>query len=374
MTSNEEIIVINDNKSSKNNNISSKKSTKMMTLDYISLVKVIAAFSTVISYCNSFYYRIPNKDNRKYWRIANFIDTLLYIAYPSFYLCMGAILLNFNEKYGIGEYYKKRVKKMVIPFLCWNFILFIYKVYILKDVPKNPITFKYIWNLIFEFKLNFIFKSIRSFLIVYMIIPSFAYVEKENKIKVYLYFIFILFIFQILIPYFIKMYDNSLSWPFDIEIKYIVYVLSGYLIHNHYFSRNIKIVIYISGLMGFLIMFIGTEILSIRDGELNNLHKYYLSLPCYIYSCSSFLFIKEYSELCFKIIKPNFINKISELIMGPFLLHIPIMDTFRKLLDINEYGFKFRFLGTITILNLSLFIAFVFTKIPVLKYLIPKFE
>jgi hypothetical protein len=322
-------------------------------------------------HCNNFFYGTPYINYKHYWKTANFVDTLLYFAYPCFYLCIGATLLDFNNKYGIKEYYKRRIKKIIIPFFSWNIILYFYKVYIIKNFKKKSLSFKYIWTLIFEFKLNFIFKSFFSFIKIYLIIPIFAYVEKSYKVTIYSYFILVLFICQILIPYIIKVLGNTLSWPFNIEIKYVIYVLSGYIIQNHKLHKFIKLLIYIIGFGGFLIMDIKTEKLTIKRGYLNLLNKYYLSPLCYFYTCSVFLFIKEVDS----IIKNNkfkyFINKLSELTMGPFLLHLPLLETFKNFFKINKFGVKFRLFGSLALIIFSFFITFIIKKIPLLKYLIP---
>jgi hypothetical protein len=162
-----------------------------------------------------------------------------------------------------------------------------------------------------------------------------------------------------------------LSWPFNIEIKYVIYVLSGYIIQNHKLHKYIKLLIYIIGFGGFLIMDIKTEKLTIKRGYLNLLHKYYLSPLCYFYTCSVFLFIKEVDS----IIKNNkfkyFINKLSELTMGPFLLHLPLLETLNTFFKINKFGVKFRLFGSLGLIIFSFFITFIIKQIPLLKYLIP---
>ena len=65
--------------------------------------------------------------------------SIFYFAVPFFVLCIGATLLNFNEKYEIKEYYKKRIKKVVMPLICWSVILYYYKVYILKIMGKKKL-------------------------------------------------------------------------------------------------------------------------------------------------------------------------------------------------------------------------------------------
>lgn len=52
---------------------------------------------------------------------------------------------------------------------------------------KEKINIIYLWNLYYGHKIYFIFDSFHIFLLSYMMIPLFAYVEKSKKIKVYSY-------------------------------------------------------------------------------------------------------------------------------------------------------------------------------------------
>ena len=62
---------------------------------------------------------------KSYWISANLIETIFYYAVPVFVLCIGATLLDFNEKYSLKKYYYKRFEKVIIPLFCWSFILYL---------------------------------------------------------------------------------------------------------------------------------------------------------------------------------------------------------------------------------------------------------
>ena len=164
-------LVKNKKKISKNNRKNQNK-----ILDYIFLEKFIASFSVVILHTNNKFWAFDYKIYKQYWISANIIESIFHFAVPFFILCIGATLLDFNEKYGLIIYFKRRIKKVVIPLICWNIILYYYYIYAIKYKKKEKITFVYLWNLFFDSKLNYLFKSIHSFLIMYMINPLLAYV------------------------------------------------------------------------------------------------------------------------------------------------------------------------------------------------------
>lgn len=163
-----------------------------------------------------------------------------------------------------------------------------------------------------------------------MIIPLPAYVDKSKKIKIYSYCFIVLIITQSLIPYIKNILCPNLAWVYSFNPGYIIYIFPGYIIQNYKFHKKIKLIIYIFGFVALMIHIFGTQILTLRYKTIIQLHKGYFNIPCIIYSCSTFLFIKEYSHYITKIVNKKYINKIGVLTIGPFFIHLPMIDTIIK--------------------------------------------
>ena len=146
----------------------------------------------------------------------------------------------------------------------WTVILYLYKVYILKNIRKENFDLSSFLNYFFMSKLYPIFSSLHTFLVTYMLIPLLVYVEKNNKIKIYTYYFFILLITQAAIPYILQLCGNKIIFIYKVNIGYLIYAFAGYIIHNQHFSNKIKIIIYILGILSFFIHLIGTQILNIK--------------------------------------------------------------------------------------------------------------
>lgn len=86
-------------------------------IDYISLIKILSAFLVILKHTNRKYWVFSD-----HWISTNIICSFCMCAVPLFNLCIGATLLNFNKRYSIYEYLKKRFNKMVIPIIGWNII------------------------------------------------------------------------------------------------------------------------------------------------------------------------------------------------------------------------------------------------------------
>ena len=342
---------------------------KQKIIDYIFFAKIISSYGVIVLHLNHFWKF--NQKKEKNWIIENIYETTFYYSVPFFVLCIGATLLDFNERYGLLEYNKKRIIKVFIPLLGWTSILYLYKVYILKNIPKIILNFSSIWNYFFSSKLYGIYDSLHIFLLTYMLIPLLAFIEKTKKIRIYTYYFFLLLSTQAFIPYIISLYGNKIVWIYKLNIGYLIYIFGGYIIHNYSFSTNAKIKIYILGIISFLIHLNGTKILTFRYKRIITLHKGYLNLPCILHSSSFFLFVKDNYYLITKIINKKYIQKIGSLTLGPFFMHLTVKETISKFIKIQKaISFNLLF-HSLFIFSICIILSLFLKKIPLLKILVP---
>ena len=91
------------------------------TINYISLLNVVCAIAVVILHTNGVTFWKFN--NNGIWAISNLIECIFYFAVPIFFMITGITLIDYRDRYSTKEFFKKRVKKTVIPFI---FFLFMY--------------------------------------------------------------------------------------------------------------------------------------------------------------------------------------------------------------------------------------------------------
>lgn len=351
----------------KNNN--TKKKINQPKLIAISFAKIISSYGVITLHINGFW-KFHSNDSKLFMTV-NFIETFFYYSVPVFVLCIGATLLNFNERYSIFEYNKKRFIKVFIPLLCWNIILCLYKVYFLKSLKFEKLNFINIWNYFFLSKISNIFNSLHIFLLTYMLIPLLAYVEKEKKMNIYLYYFFLLLFTQSVVPYLITIFRIKIAWIYKLKVGYLIYIFAGYIIHNYNFLSYQKFIIYLLGTLSFFIHLIGTKTMYFRDKAKIRLHKGYLNLPAILHSCAIFLFLKENSYFILKKVNKNIINNIASLTFGPFFLHYPILETIQIFPKLYNYLFFNTLLFSFFIFCLCLLISYILKKIPILRLLVP---
>ena len=99
---------VENNLEEKNKSIlNEKKNNKQTIIDYIFFAKIISSYGVVVLHLNHFW-RF-NQKKEKNWINENIYETAFYYSVPFFVLCIGVTLLDFNERYGLLEYNKKRI-------------------------------------------------------------------------------------------------------------------------------------------------------------------------------------------------------------------------------------------------------------------------
>lgn len=82
-------------------------------IQYISLASVISAISVVYLHTNS--YCFWDFSVSRAWMTSNIIESFFHFPVPIFFMISGAMLIDFNNRYDLKEYFLKRFNKTVIP-------------------------------------------------------------------------------------------------------------------------------------------------------------------------------------------------------------------------------------------------------------------
>lgn len=336
--------------------------------EYISFLSIISCIAVVMLHTNGVFWKF---DNSRYWITANVIESVMYFAVPIFFMISGATLLDYREKYSTSVYFKKRIDKVLIPFIFWSVIGVLYK------FVRNPSVFDgknvfSIVNMILNTDIITIYWFFIPLFSIYLSIPVLSAIPKELKKEVYKYLAIVSFITVSLLPFIFSLigfeYNNSLK--ISCGVGYIFYVVVGYYISHYEISKKDRIVIYIFSIIGLLLHLFGTMFLSLENGEIIKLFKGYMNVPCILYSIGIFVFIKyEYQKINMKLTK--LILKLKNYTFGIYLLHYYIMNEMVLLFSINTRNIFYRLFSPLIIISFCVIIINIFRKIPVLKKFVP---
>jgi surface polysaccharide O-acyltransferase-like enzyme len=96
-------------------------------IGWINNLRLIALYAVIVLHCAAVlliqYGKVPMAD----WWQADFLNAITRFAVPAFVMVTGALLL--GRGYEIGDFLKKRLVRVVIPFLFWSLVYIWYQWY-----------------------------------------------------------------------------------------------------------------------------------------------------------------------------------------------------------------------------------------------------
>lgn len=340
---------------------------------YLTVLNVIACISVVFLHANTTFWNFAPE---KRWVTANLIESVFYFAVPVFFMVSGATLMNYRARYTTREFFIKRGKKTLIPFVAWSIIsvLFTWGVYGADAVTWLPLTA--LLSDLFNTRYISVYWFFLSLFGIYLSIPVLSAIPEEKRRSVFGYGILAGVLVNVALPFLFGLTKGQLRFNYGFTVPavsgYVLYLLIGYWIDHYPIRRIWRMALYLLGVVGFVLHFFGTWRYSVQDGAVNHFFKGYLGLPCVMYSVAVFVFFKYFPMdklprwvmACF--------NFLSGQTFGVYLIHYYIIVYISdRVPAVDMKSILFRTVGAIAIYLVSTFAVWVIQKIPVLKNIIP---
>ena len=338
----------------------------------LTFCQVISAFAVATLHTNGRFWDFSATES--YWFSANIIESIFYFAVPVFFMITGITLADYKERYSTKTFFKKRIEKTLIPYIVWSLLafVFLFATGTLKpeDITPSWIIISLIWtsNIIAYY---WFFGALFAF---YLLMPFIASIDKDQKLKVFKYLIIFIFICNVTLFFILKLFglypeviDTS-----GIGFSNIIFVLLGYYIYKKPPVRSAKIAIYILAVIGLLVHMVGTYLLSMKAGEVNEMLKGYANFPSVLYSLGVFVLLRDIAA---KIEKIDWLRKFIELLgkytFEVFLLHWFVINITGLFITIDDKNLLYRLLFPLFIYAVTVIVTWLLRKIPVIRKIVP---
>ena len=362
------VIKTKENNRNNENRLEAKK-----RIVYFDILNIIAIIAVIAMHCNGIVHSNPNV---RAWNTSLAIDCICYFAVPVFCMLSGANLMKYREKYDTKTFFKKRVTKVLIPFVFWAIFMFVWKV-VTKQMGLEQFGNIKDWiNAFFNNKEEATYYFMFEILGIYLTMPLLSLLAKEENRKTLWLTVLLFFVLNSFIPNILGLagiqYNNSLSVRIG---GYIIFVLLGYLLSTQDIEKKYRILIYIGAIIGLIYKYGTTFVLSKEAGQvIKTTWGSYSSWHSILLSCSVFLIIKNLNVEKIlqgkeKIVKV--LTTVSSCSFGIYLIHKIVMHYEIALLNISTYSWQWRTIGAITTYLISLTIVCIFKKVPVAKKIVP---
>src|SRR5471030_834261 len=201
---------------------------KHQNIDWINNLRVIALFAVIVLHTSAVllaqYGKVPYGD----WLTADIYNAIVRFAVPVFVMITGALLL--HREYELGDFFKKRLGRVVWPFLFWSLVYIGYSWYNEEisfgtDAWVNTKQVLYLLKDGSSYHLWYVYMLIG----LYFFIPVLSKFVRNASEKEILYFLMIwVAVMLITQPYLVR-YNPS------VDMHYFA-GFAGYLVLGHYLA------------------------------------------------------------------------------------------------------------------------------------------
>jgi surface polysaccharide O-acyltransferase-like enzyme len=337
-------------------------------IQYFDTLRAMATLAVIIIHVNTPVMNMNYGKNMEYWWIGLIINNLVRFAVPIFLVLSGATLL--SKKYAAIDFYKKRLSRVLIPFLFWLPANWVFRWFMLRPWQRPH----EIGNIIVWGTTLFIREGVSIHLwFVYMILFLYIFMpwigralHKTNRSTIVLFLALWLILnglhsFGLL---------TTKSWPLLMSKLYGYALYAGYLVLGYYLHTSTakinrqRIVAAIVFLITVAFACITTYIISKSYGKQTLTIMGSFTLNSFIQTIAIYYLLKDY-EVKNKLIL-HIINLLSNYSFGIYLVHIMVISLFFRIGIFWTMAYPIISVPLVVLLTLltSTIVIFLLRKIP----------
>jgi surface polysaccharide O-acyltransferase-like enzyme len=256
-------------------------------IDWINNLRLIALYAVIVLHTSAvllaLYGKVPFED----WFAADFYNGLVRFAVPVFVMITGALLL--HREYELGDFLKRRLSRVVVPFLFWSMVYIAYSWY------NEEITFdadpwtniKLVLHLL-KYGSSYHLWYVYMLIGLYFVIPVISkFVRHATEIEI-VYFLIVWFGIMMLNQPYLSRFNPQ------VDVHYFAGYI-GYLVLGHYLAfkkfdyKNIGVWTVVVLLLTLILIVTGTWLLYKNNSTVGTLFYEPVSPTIVLMSASVFL-------------------------------------------------------------------------------------
>lgn len=340
------------------------KENRIVYFDYLRFFAIIAVMLLHIS--GSSWNSIDVKSFA--WQTFNVFDSIARWGVPIFVMISGALFL--NRDIPPRQIYKKYILRLLIAYVIWSIVYAIFQ--------DGTIIERFVYIIKGHYHMWFIFMIIGLYALVPLIKPI---IENEKRVK---YFLTLSLVFAILIPFIntlandfageainkvvLVVKDTLDNTNMQFVLGYTGYFILGYYLNKIEISKNKRIIIYIFGIIGF-IMTIGLNlVVSMKTNSPCNHYYSTFTINVLFEAIAVFTWFKYRKYEKDKL--NNFFLKLANYSFGAYLVHALILEQLDKIFNLNPLSLNPLVSVIVILLIISLCsfsVSAILHRIPIIK-------
>lgn len=331
-------------------------------LHYISVLNILACFSVILLHSTGYVFEFSSSPS---WFLSMVLQAIGHFSIPVFFMITGATLLGYRERYSTKVFLKRRLLRIVIPFILWSVIMLVWK-YLGGSLAITG--FRQFITLFTNNGIENIYWFFYSIIPIYLCIPIFSLLTKNKKV---MWFLFSLCLINTtILPLFTRfVVPVNFDLPFT-NYSYIGYVLLGWLLANTEVPKKIRLLLYGGAVVGIVGMVIGTYLINQPSQKLDVLFMDYNSICCYLIAAGVFVLVKSINwSFLDKPVLSKIVSTVSGACFGIYLVQMIVFHYVEKWIPMKPVVMMTA--GCLLVYAICLVIVVIIRKIPILNKIFP---
>ena len=341
---------------------------------YIDILNICAILAVLFLHHN---FSATNFAWNTSWIFGVVTKAVFRFAIPVFIMITGAMLLGYREKYDTKTFFKKRFAKILIPAICWITIMFLWRLFIIKDPAFSDLSFANIIKIIANSLEDEHYWYIFAIIGIYLTIPILSFIAKKENKRAVQYAIAAMFVFNSLLPLSFQLFD--LSWNPFLHVNlsnYLIFLLIGYYIHTFPIAKKRRVAIYAVAIAVFVTGFVATLFLSNERGAfIDSIVGENTSPFAIIYASALFVFVRNINFARARASALKLLSVLASCSFGVYLTHKLVMHytygLLQKTAGLNTSSWGFKFLCPFLTYALCICLVLILKKIPLIRKAVP---
>ena len=298
------------------------------------------------------------------WYLCILIDPFDRTGVPLFFMISGYLLLSRSNTERIWNFYRHNIPKLVIPLTVWSFIYYAGEVV----CGQHPIEVNQFLSRFLNQGVSYHMWFIYTLMGIYLLCPFLKRMVDHCTAKQLVVLLVVILFPTTLRPILNQVLPVSI-YLFDPMMEGLIgYFLLGYLLGRAELGKKPRILIYLSGIVGYAACLLGNLAQASPEGislPMNGgymLNHYLLASGLFVFFCT---FFKIHDNKTDKL--SNLLEKASNLTFGVYWIHVLILDALTASFHWNSSLFSLLALQTSLTLLLSFLFSAIISAIPTLR-------
>lgn len=287
---------------------------------YPDILRILAISFVVMIHCMIGIITTAALYGTRTWYAAIIINPLLRTGVPVFFMLSGYLTLNNPKTLSFGSFYKKKLTRVLIPFIIWDVIYFLVNSLTDAEAGIQPLRF---FTELFDSGSNYHLWYVYTIAALYLLAPFLKIiVDKCSARQLVLFLVLVTFCSTIrpfintVTPVYIYMFD-------PLSNGYMGFFILGYLLGKYPIKPVGRIIIYACGVAGYLYS-IFTNIAASSPAGIDLAANGGFAINQFAVSAALFLLVKNLPQIK-KDKVCTALEKISQTAYGVYLSHILVM-------------------------------------------------